>query len=139
PGGSVPALVSERHAEVAPYHVEEPRRGIPWWLVGLLALGAVLAFGLSRLRHREQAPRGPATTSQLGPAAAVLSAGNVAALGHFLDSDAPVPKRFVLDDLRFATGSMELEPDSRQLLDDVASALAAHPTARIRVEGHTDS
>ena len=68
-----------------------------------------------------------------------LTAGSVSALNRFLDGNAPPPQRFVLQDLRFTTDSAEIEPGSRQVLDDVAGVLAAHPSARVRVEGHTDS
>jgi OOP family OmpA-OmpF porin len=136
PAGGTPVLVSRE--EVEAYRVEEPRRGIPWWLVGLLALAAMLAFGLSRIRHHQAAFRG-VNTSQLGVPAAPLVAGNVAALNYFLESQEPTPKRFLLEGVTFDTASARLQPTSTQVLDEVASALVTHASARVRVEGHTDS
>jgi outer membrane protein OmpA-like peptidoglycan-associated protein len=63
----------------------------------------------------------------------------VAAFTYFLESQEATPKRFLLKDVRFDTGSPRLDPTSAQVLDEVASALVAHPSARIRLEGHTDT
>jgi outer membrane protein OmpA-like peptidoglycan-associated protein len=41
--------------------------------------------------------------------------------------------------LTFRTGGAELTPESRAALRRTAALLGAHPGARIRVEGHTDS
>jgi OOP family OmpA-OmpF porin len=137
PAGTTPALVSRE--DVAAYRVEEPRRAFPWWFVGILGLlAAVLAFGIGRLRHRQRVERA-VDVSQLGVPAAPLAAGNVAALGYFLDSQEATPKRFLLKDLRFESSSAQIDPTSSAVLDEVAAVLVARPSARVRVEGHTDA
>jgi len=45
----------------------------------------------------------------------------------------------VVSELTFRTDSAEIDPGSARVLDEVAQVMAAHPTARIRVEGHTDN
>ncbi|MDZ7729039.1 MAG: OmpA family protein [Dehalococcoidia bacterium] len=42
------------------------------------------------------------------------------------------------DNMLFASGSAALEPDSREVLDEVATLLGAMPN-NVRVEGHTDN
>jgi outer membrane protein OmpA-like peptidoglycan-associated protein len=113
------------------------RRAVPWWLIGLLAVVGIGAFAWSRM-HREPA-RQAAVTSETSLPASALTAGGVSALSGFLDGNAPVPQRFVLQDLRFNTDSADIEPSSARVLDDVAAVLASHEGAKIRVEGHTDA
>jgi outer membrane protein OmpA-like peptidoglycan-associated protein len=44
-----------------------------------------------------------------------------------------------LSDVTFATGQATLEPGAREKLARVSGILAAHPTLRLEIEGHTDS
>jgi OOP family OmpA-OmpF porin len=114
------------------------RRGFPWWIVGLLVLLAGIAYALSRIGRRESA-RAPATvTAPMSPPTETLTTGDVSAFNRVLEGSTPLPQRFVLD-LKFTTDSADIEAGSRSLLDDLAGALASHPQAKIRVEGHTDA
>jgi outer membrane protein OmpA-like peptidoglycan-associated protein len=49
------------------------------------------------------------------------------------------PKRFVFDDLHFASGTTRLTPESRKTVSAVVAILKAYPSTRVRLEGHTDS
>ncbi len=54
-----------------------------------------------------------------------------------LESDSDVlPASFVLDELRFEHGSADVQ--SNATVDRVAELLRDHPTARVRIDGHTD-
>ena len=44
-----------------------------------------------------------------------------------------------LSDVTFATGQATLQPGAREKLARVSGILAAHPTLRLEIEGHTDS
>jgi OmpA-OmpF porin, OOP family len=126
-------------ARPQPIEVERIRKGVsPWWLLLLLPLAVLLFYAINRARQSEPAGSEP-TTTMVAPTSAVLAAGNVIELTRYLASDAPLPKRFVLQDLKFRTDSNELEPTSRRVLDDVAGVLVRQPSAMIRVEGHTDN
>jgi outer membrane protein OmpA-like peptidoglycan-associated protein len=136
PAAAVGAPAALGHREVVHEPMARPR-AFPWWLVGLLAAIAVVVFAWGRKGHRPVNPNTPAVSEHLQ--AIPLTAGSVGPLTRFLDGNAPVPQRFVLQDLRFSTDSADIEPASRQVLGDVAGVLMAHPSARVRVEGHTDS
>ncbi len=41
--------------------------------------------------------------------------------------------------IKFATNSAALEPESNEILDEVASVLSQNERIRVRVEGHTDN
>ncbi len=41
--------------------------------------------------------------------------------------------------IKFATNSAKLEPESNEILDEVASVMAQNERIRVRVEGHTDN
>ena len=60
-------------------------------------------------------------------------------LSQALSGGKSLPRRFVLSELTFRTDSADIDTTSARVLDDVAQAMAAHPDARIRVEGHTDN
>jgi outer membrane protein OmpA-like peptidoglycan-associated protein len=133
--GATAALGRRREAAVA-----EPMarpRAFPWWLVGLLAAIAIVVFAWGRRGHRPVNPNTPAVSEHLQ--AVPLTAGNVSGLGRFLDGNVPVPQRFVLQDPRFGTDSADIEGQTKQVLDDVAGVLKSHPSARVRIEGHTDA
>jgi outer membrane protein OmpA-like peptidoglycan-associated protein len=55
------------------------------------------------------------------------------------DSNAPLPRKFQLDSLRFETNSATLPGDASQTIDSLASTLVAYPSARIRIDGYTDN
>lgn len=75
----------------------------------------------------------PLSEPEPEPPAASHSAEPTLTLGQRADA--------LLADRRFGfeTGGTRLDAQSRSTLAELASLLAAHPEARIRVEGHTDS
>ena len=60
-----------------------------------------------------------------------------AAFATYLSGSEATPRRFILQGIEFASGSSAITPNST--LDGVAQALKEHPTAKLRVEGHTDA
>ncbi|MBM4117542.1 hypothetical protein FJ251_07305, partial [bacterium] len=52
---------------------------------------------------------------------------------------AEIKGALILEGVHFLTGSAELAPDSRVVLDTVARSLLAYPEVRIEIQGHTDS
>jgi len=48
-------------------------------------------------------------------------------------------KSLILEGVNFANGKAELTPESKTILDNVASSLLANPAVRVLVEGHTSS
>jgi outer membrane protein OmpA-like peptidoglycan-associated protein len=81
---------------------------------------------------REPAPATPLAASSSTPAGA---AGQIS---QFLAGTEATPRSFTLDDLSFETGSARLTPSAQQTVASLADVLKAHPSARVRLEGHTD-
>jgi outer membrane protein OmpA-like peptidoglycan-associated protein len=113
-----------------------------WILAGLVALGA-LALMMWRRHGHQEASRVTSTDvqraqTQMEKPRALFAGTGVTALAQAFEGGGTLPQRFVLRDLGFRADSAEIEPGSAAVLDDVAGVLASHPTARIRVEGHTD-
>jgi outer membrane protein OmpA-like peptidoglycan-associated protein len=134
--GAAAGHAVRREADVIRIGAEPRRRPFPWWLIGLLAAIAVVIFGWGRKsRHLREAQRAGMSARAPMPE---ITAGSVSALDAFLEGDAPTPQGFILRDLTFSKDSAEISPMSRPVLDDVASVLATHGNARVRVEGHTD-
>jgi len=50
-----------------------------------------------------------------------------------------VPRTFVFEDLNFQTGSARLTPESTRTVTDLVAILKAYPTAKARLDGHTDN
>jgi outer membrane protein OmpA-like peptidoglycan-associated protein len=85
-----------------------------------------------------------APETQAPPAAEATPPRRAAAPAHardlaaFLNGTGETPKTFAPKPLNFAFNSTELTPQSQGTLDDVASALTDHPSAKIRLESFTD-
>jgi OmpA-OmpF porin, OOP family len=152
---------------------QRARRSLWPWLLGAVALLALVMWGTARRRGQQEiarapavtapavetppaapaqqpaqaettAPEAPATTPAAPeapmPPAETLTAGNgLMAFNSALDGTDPLPRRFQLPGLLFRTDSAEIDPGSAEVLDQVGDALKAHPSAKVRVEGHTDS
>lgn len=58
---------------------------------------------------------------------------------YFASPPGAYPDTFTLRDVSFESGSAELADGSEAALDRLARTLAEHPSARIRVEGHSDA
>jgi outer membrane protein OmpA-like peptidoglycan-associated protein len=126
------------HSDAVPKH--KPRSAT-WALVALAAIAGLVLL-LSRRAARREAPQVRTfQTQDLGRVSrpTALQAGSMGPLTQALSGGIPLPRRFVLSELTFRTDSAEIDPTSARVLDDVAQAMAAHPSARIRVEGHTDN
>lgn len=52
---------------------------------------------------------------------------------------AKIKGALILEGVRFLTGSEELAPDSRVVLDAVARSLLTYPEVQIEIQGHTDN
>jgi outer membrane protein OmpA-like peptidoglycan-associated protein len=55
------------------------------------------------------------------------------------DASEPLPQTFQLDKLNFQYGTATVTPDSADTIDHLATLLQAYPSARVRIEGHTDN
>jgi outer membrane protein OmpA-like peptidoglycan-associated protein len=143
--GSLSRLVGgapEAQPAVITRPADVPRRGLNrpamgrWLLLPFVAL-IVLAF-LTRGRHASRpVPRTQHFAQVVSPRA--LHAGDVTALSHALVGAEGLPQRFTLSGLSFRADSAEIDPGSVGVLDNVAQVMAAHPGARIQVEGPADS
>ncbi|MGH7388146.1 MAG: DUF937 domain-containing protein [Candidatus Rokuibacteriota bacterium] len=136
----------------------EPIESVPtpwlsrWWPA--LVAGAVgLALLFLLVRDRQPQPRAGIDS----PAASVRQSVSLALpggqqlnvdrdgflhkLGTYLSDPAsgPPPKNFVFDDLNFESGSTRLTPQSQRTVTALTTVLGAYPSARVRLEGHTDT
>lgn len=82
-------------------------------------------------------PASSATTPSASPPSA--SRDVLGQLSAFLTGTEATPRSFTLDDVNFETGSARLTPSAQQTIASLAGLLKAHPSARVRLEGHTDS
>jgi outer membrane protein OmpA-like peptidoglycan-associated protein len=120
------------HRDSGVSHLEE-RRSLNWTLP-VLVLAALIGFLLFRSRTgHEQAARAirQQQVETLSPETGAT------AFATYLAGSEPTPRRFVLQGVQFATGSSAVA--NNPTLDGVAEAMIAHPSARIRIEGHTDA
>jgi hypothetical protein len=92
PGAAPPVLSS---APTTRAYAEHGHGAFPWWLVGLVALAGLMAFSLSRMRHR-QARRPPPMRSSELILPAVPPADHVPAMAFFLERGAPAPAGFLV-------------------------------------------
>jgi outer membrane protein OmpA-like peptidoglycan-associated protein len=95
----------------------------------------------------ENPPATAPSAAENAPAAAPPAAENVPAaaapahardLAAFLNGTGETPKTFAPKPLNFGFNSAELTSKSQGTLDEVASALTDHPSAKIRLESYTD-
>jgi outer membrane protein OmpA-like peptidoglycan-associated protein len=139
-----PTRATERHE----WDASTTRTKVGWLPVALLALAALIGLmWAARGRHREanveNAPHA-ATVQQAQPTAGTLPPAErlgpgAEQLSSFLDDqNATLPKRFAFEGLNFGTDSTALSGAAPANLDAIASALKAHPTAQVRIEGNTD-
>jgi outer membrane protein OmpA-like peptidoglycan-associated protein len=73
------------------------------------------------------------------PSSAATSGDVLGQIGEFLTGTDSTPKSFTLSDVNFETGSARLTSSAQPTITALADLLKAHPSARIRLEGHTDS
>ncbi len=58
--------------------------------------------------------------------------------GNYVAGSAPVPHAFAFEDLTFEDNKSTLTDKGMSAVKDIADVLAAHPSARVRIEGYTD-
>jgi outer membrane protein OmpA-like peptidoglycan-associated protein len=122
------------------------------WLA--LALAAILGVGWAVSRAlRPEAPqlatrgapsttfgrRGAAPFTRQGRASMGSTSEGIRSIQGYLSSSDTQPKSFVLDGLGFEHDQSVLTAGGRQVTDDLAAQLNAHPDAKARIEGFTDS
>jgi OOP family OmpA-OmpF porin len=158
-GSDASSRVTERYS--GPLRAPEPdgsrRAGaqqpsaLKWlpWLLAAVAAIALFSFSLNRKPRRFEPMSRPVTDEAARPAepeAPVIAAppldilspaAGTGALSRYLTATEPTPRRFLVEGIEFNVGSSSLP--STRTLDEVAALLKAYPTARIRVEGHTDA
>jgi OOP family OmpA-OmpF porin len=136
------AVVSDRPAIVRVHETPAAKPRIGRWLLLAAAVVAAVALLVRRgARHEVTNVQRTTQTETLTnvPRPQALQAGSMGLLSQALTAGQALPQRFVLSDLTFRTDSAEIDPASAHVLDDVAQVMAAHPGARIRVEGYTDN
>jgi outer membrane protein OmpA-like peptidoglycan-associated protein len=75
-----------------------------------------------------------------GAAVTVEENGPLYRLAVYLrDPSGTTPSTFALHRIGFEVGSAVLTPDANRTLDDLAAILKAYPSARVRLEAHTDN
>ncbi len=152
---------------VTPVAGEQKKKNWLWWILGALALLALLFLLLRSCGEREvEAPPAATTTTQttstttatappmttgtpaVGVESVTLPGGRTIdlepatlnyELQRFLASGEPAPRRFTFDRLNFATSSAELPADAQATTSALAQILTAYPQARVRVEGYADA
>jgi outer membrane protein OmpA-like peptidoglycan-associated protein len=146
----------EKITEIGERHIQSAQKSSRKWLP--LALGALFLIlgGSWLMRNRtpthvaeHPVPRETVsgTTQAIQPPAQqqapVVAPGKMAStdqISSFLASGAQgeMPKRFRFEKLTFGSGSATITPDSKTELNQIATALKDHPSAKVRVEGFTD-
>lgn len=156
-GKNLVDIEREEPPRIQPRSEEHPR--INWWWVPVIALAALLLYGLFKLLSgfmvTENTPP-PVTpikkevvkpvekiTTLLGPTATELGfeKGSLSArIADFLSLPASVlPKTFLLDKVHFASNREGLTIDAQEQLDKIVQLLKAYPTLIIQINGHTDN
>jgi outer membrane protein OmpA-like peptidoglycan-associated protein len=128
-------------------HVEPSARRRPKWLPWLLlAIPLILLLLLARTCQREEAPEAQTTTTTTTAVAPATTGAPLAPmtgmygeLQTYLASAEPAGRRFVFDNLHFATNSAALPADAQQTLGGLAQLLQAYPRATVRIDGYADA
>lgn len=78
-----------------------------------------------------------AKTDESTAGAKPLVEGDIAS--HFVKTSGPLPERIDLPNVNFDVGSAEPMEGSESSIDSLAESMKAHSSAKIRVEGYTDT
>ncbi|CAA9411293.1 MAG: hypothetical protein AVDCRST_MAG15-2090 [uncultured Rubellimicrobium sp.] len=97
------------------------------------------AKGFVQVIHVEQAEAPPTTEAPAGPAAPEPAAPQVAVPEDGFAARLEGEGRVVLGGLAFLSGSAELAPGGEAALEELAAYLAADPSRRVALVGHTDA
>lgn len=146
-------------------HVEDKKDGAAWlpWLLGALALLALLIFGLrscdeqgSVQKTRTETPAGVEQTTTVRDGDGDVLARETVLLPNrqqvqlapqgvnyqlqrYLAGNETAPRTFRFDRVHFPTNSAEVIPAERGDISDMARVLAAYPNARVRLVGYADA
>ncbi len=141
-------------------HVDDERNWLPW-ILGALALLALLVFGLRSCDGREPAAIAPVTNDGVA-AVPVETETEVAVaeqsvtlpgggtmmvapqtigydLQRYLASAEAAPRTFQFERLNFDTGKADIRAVDRGTVDGIAQILSAYPAARVRLIGYADA
>lgn len=144
-------------------HVEGSKNWLPW-ILGSLALLALLIFGLRSCDNKEPAALAPVGDNVAVPQEPVAPVGNIAMaageesvplpgggsvmvatgtigyqLQRYLASNEPTPKTFQFERLNFDTAKADVRAIDRPTIDGLAQILKAYPNSRVRVVGYADA
>ena len=130
------------------------KSGMGWlmWLIGALALLALVLILLRQCAHRAAPVTNTASVASATPPVAVemitLPGGKTISLApntlnyelqRYLGSANAAPQRFTFDNLNFATNSAELPADAADTVSALAQILTAYPKAKVALQGYADS
>lgn len=158
------SVANTRLPERGVIHAPVRKSRTPWGaILGALAIGALLLGGLmyfTRGSRHAAAPvqEAPVAVAPEEPAAPLPEAPKPTVIeeqisettltsadlpkseldSHFTGNGA-LPERFTLPNVNFEFATTQLVAGGESSVDELASALKAHPSARIRLEGFTDS
>lgn len=107
----------------------------------LLIAGAVFWLNSTKLAFRQPAPVVTTSIPSLPTAVIIATVPKIEALQTFMDSNVPAGtiKRFRFENLNFKTGTATLMSGSELEINQIASAMKAHPASTARIEGFTDN
>ena len=125
-----------------------------WTIVGVVAV--LLIYGASNLipRAKPDAPPVPVPTTtpspktnvqaavesapSAPPAAPAMPLAKPATVAEYLNSDDPVPQRFSLDTVSFASGSTALDGAAAKTIDGIAGVMTTHLNTKIKLAVDSD-
>ncbi len=159
-GGATAATGSAGLAGAREVHVEGERNWLPW-ILGSLALLALLIFGLRSCDNSEPASVAPVAneTAAVVPVDTVvvteqeqsvmLPGGGTMmvtprTIGYDLQrylasTDTTTPRSFQFERLNFDTGKADIRAIDRPTVDGIGQILVAYPAARVRLIGFADA
>lgn len=116
------------------------------WVALIAGLLALLLFGVRGCDGKRPA-QVTETITRTTSAVALPGGGSVNLapgtlnddVQHFLASGDAVPKTFTFDELNFATASSAIRNEDVPTIDALGQILAAYPSAKVRLIGHTDA
>jgi OOP family OmpA-OmpF porin len=102
------------------------------WLAGRGRRAAAPQNAVERVTENFNLPGGGRIAALRGSVPAQLAT-------YFASGSTEVPRTFSLGDFTFESGTSNFASGAGQTVDNIATILRAYPTARVRIEGHTDN
>lgn len=141
-------------------HVERDRNWLPW-ILGALALLALLIFGLRSCDNSEPVGVAPMTDNSVAVVpveteavvaveeqSVVLPGGGTMRMApqtigfdlqRYLGSDEAAPRTFQFERLNFETAKADIRAVDQPTVDGIGQILVAYPAARVRLIGYADA